>query len=161
MREFLFKRDLWTLDFTTSAIFGLCLGLAVEYFAESGEKHFERLLSSAIVGLGSYFLALILGWQLRTRLSFIRSWQWLAIFGAFTHIILRAGLALPIIWSYSKGFSKFSDLLEMLVAHLLLGILINWTVWACVGCAVILIVRFVVFLLFHRARIQSGSGLLY
>ncbi len=56
-----FKRNFWAFDGLTGIAFGLWIGRSLQLDADSGAFLFWNVLTAALIGAFSYFLALIVG----------------------------------------------------------------------------------------------------
>ena len=146
MQEFLFRKDLWSLDFVSSMVFALCMSAFVQHWSDSGQYHFDRILFAVLVGESSYLMTFILALPLRKKVTWVRSWAWMGITGALIQIIVRALIAFPDMLNYFQRFyPTFSDAVKDLLSSLVIGLVSNWVLWAILGSTFILSVRFCVY----------------
>ena len=158
MREFVLKKNLWTLDFITSIIFAILFGYGINLIADSPAYYEQRDL---IIGVLAYIIAFIIAFYLQKKIVWLPSWAWLGIFGAFIRILLLMVLHLPQLvehrLKYSHSFTKgFLDI----ISDLLIAIAFNWILWGLVGLMCIFTARIIIFLFqtFNKRINKSGSN---
>lgn len=146
MREFLFEKDMWLLDFLSSVTFALCMTGFVQIGGDSGERHLDRILYAMLLGLLSYLATFVLAFSLRKMITSIRSWVWMGIGGAFVEILRRNIATFPSFWDYHRRFSPPEFLsIQNVLSVKLSSLLVNWIFWGLLGCLFILAVRLSVY----------------
>ena len=136
MERFLFKKDMWLLDFGSVMTFALCMSALVQIGADSGERNSRKILYAMAFGAASYIAAGVLGLFLGRKLLVIRSWIWLGVVGAIIQVIVRRLRIYPGFWSERGEVTAIniaSDIIPWLIA--------NWVFWSVPGCLAILTAR--------------------
>jgi len=135
IRDFIFKKDLWILDFVSCICFALAMGAFVQYGADSGQIYSDKILFTMLRAGASYLGTFIVAFPLRNRLKSIRSWAWIGIGGALVQIIVRL-ISSPSLWSY---YQTNGEVVSVVIA--------NWILWAILGCFCIFFIRLIAYLL--------------
>ena len=87
--NFLFKKNLWILDFITTICFATYIGYRVNTGSIIGpdqRTHWDRVFIEVLAYVFTFFLALILQRQY-LWMQKMRSWFWLAVVGALLRIL--------------------------------------------------------------------------
>lgn len=111
--SFLFRKNLWTLDFITTICFAAYVAYRVNTGSLIGEKtHWDRVFIEVLAYVVTFFLAFI--WQ--KQYSWMRSWFWLAVIGALLRTLFITAVAFD------------GSLYELLIA-----VLVNWIIFSVIG----------------------------
>lgn len=146
IREYLFRKDLWTLDLISSVLFALSMGAFVQYGADSGGIYVDKIFFAIFLAFASYVGTFGLALLLRNKIRFVRSWAWMGIGGALVHVIVQTLVYLPTTWSYHQRFfpeTAVKDVLDWASS----GILLIWPFWAIPGCIFIFTTRLAIYAL--------------
>lgn len=144
MKEFLFRKNLWTLDFITSIIFAIGFGYCINYISDNTE---DSEKADLIVGILAYILTFALALGAQKRYGKLPSWAWLGVFGALLRIVILMLLHLPQLVQYELKYSpSFSIAVRDIFHDLFMGITFNWIVWGILCLLCIFTVRIVAYI---------------
>lgn len=144
MREFILKKNLWTLDFITSIIFAIYFGYRINLIDDSPAYYEQRDL---IIGVLAYIITFVLALYLQKKIVWLPSWAWLSMFGALIRILFLTLLDLPQLVEYKLKYSpSFWTGTFDLISDLFIGITFNWISWAIAGLFCIFTVRIITYL---------------
>ena len=154
MREFILKKDLWTLDLFSSIVFALAMCALVQIGGDSGEVRRGRILFSMFLGFAMYIATFVTALLLRKSLPFFRSWMWMGIIATLFYLVTSHVIYLPSNWNYFILTSPTVSLaLKNALLDTLASILMNWIVWTILACGCIFIARFIAyFVVGERSR---------
>jgi len=137
IRDFIFKRDLWAWDLASSVVFAMGLSALWQRLSDDLSLHVDRILYAMLLAALSYLGVFAVGFYLKRKLSFIRSWAWMGTVGAFIQI-------LPMVWNVTRFWDEFRDDLWRWIIP---GILMHWALWTVGGCCFILFIRLIPYFL--------------
>lgn len=144
MKEFLFRKNLWTLDFLTSIIYAFCHGYFFISMTDDPEWYEKRVL---IYGVLTYAFTFVLALNLRKRFGWIPSWAWLGIFGALIRILFLQLTSFHRELEYQlKYSSSFWEGVYKIISDELIIITLHWIIWAIAGLFCIFTVRIIAYL---------------
>jgi hypothetical protein len=144
MKEFILRKNLWTLDFITSIIYALCHGYFYILLTDNPEWYEKRVL---IYGVLTYIFTFVLALCLRKRFVWLPSWAWLGIFGALIRILFLQLLHFPRLLDWHiKYSSSFCNGIYEIISDEFNIITLNWVIWAIAGLLCIFTVRVIAYL---------------
>ena len=140
--NFLFQKNLWTLDFITTICFATYVGYKVNTGSLIGineETRWNRVFLEVLAYVFTFFLAFIL----QRQYPWMRSWFWLAVVGALLRILFITAV-------------DFRGSLH----DLIVGVIFNWIFCSVIGLICIFGVRFLAypFWFFYTSRDKYKSG---
>lgn len=146
MKEFLFRKNLWTIDFITSIIYALCHGYFFNLIIDNPEWYEIRIL---IYGVSAYVFTFFLALYLQKKVVWLPSWAWLGIFGTLIHVLFLKLTTFHREIDYQlKYSSSFLEAVSKIIFYLFSSIMLRWIVWAILVLICIFTVRFFMYLFF-------------
>ncbi len=139
----------------SSICFALVMSAFVQIGGDSGGIYLDKIFIVMLLGLLAYLIPAVLAFFFRKRLSFIKSWAWLGIGGAFFKVLSLAYSLTS--WRYYQRISTTPD--EAFNEFLLGGtsrLIAPWIFWVVLGCAFIFAVRFIAYFLYGKDQLQSN-----
>ncbi len=144
MKDFLFRKNLWMMDFITSIIYAFCFSCFLISMTDNPEWDEERVL---IYGVLPYVFTFFLALYLRKKIVWLPSWAWLGIFGALIRILFLKLISFhKEIEHQLKYSSSFLNRFSSIITYYFISITVHWIVWAVVGLLCIFTVRLVAYL---------------
>jgi hypothetical protein len=126
MKEFIFRKNLWILDFIVSMTFAVGYGYCFYLISDNAEwsKKIDLLF-----GALAYAVTFVSAFVLRKRYAGIPSWAWLGVFAALLRVLILESIWLPVHLNYPRGHF-------VMVYDLFVGTAVNWIFWAipCLLC---------------------------
>ncbi len=130
MINFLFKKNLWTLDLIISIGFSLFSGYILLRDSLTGEPNWEAILYGTLAYIFTFTLAI----SLQRKISWLRSWIWLGIIGALIRIIFLQLIHFPKLLEYHQRYSpNILGAIKKISSDILIGTTFNWAFWAISG----------------------------
>jgi hypothetical protein len=146
LSEFIFKKDLWFLDFCTAITFAACMSAFTQIMADPIEAVRAQVVLAGVVGICSYFAASVLALPLKGVFPFIKNWAWIGIGGAHIQTLVRRYLIYPNFWpdfvEVEPSKYIFTEVVPWIIA--------NWVLWAFLGCLCIFSIRLIIYFLTQR-----------
>lgn len=148
--------DNWTLDSPAAMLFAIAMATEFQYTSDSGETHFDRILSAVGIALLSYVAVFLLGMILGKFTVLPRSWIWLSIVGALVYTLVRVVAVIPHWLDHHQRFYTGSGVTksQYLLGHLP-GMLGFFVVWAASG-AIFLIAMRLVFAVLRKTEKENN-----
>jgi hypothetical protein len=158
MRDFLLKKDLWTLDLVSSVLFGLGFSYLQRTVGRIiNEITLDRILFGMLLALVSYLATFVVALFLRKRLQFLRSWMWMGIVGTLVFLVIS-----QLVYFYPRNWEYFkltSDTTSMAVQNALLdtsvSTLIGWIILTPFACVCIFAMRFIAYFIAGRNQVEE------
>jgi len=121
-----FKRNFWTFDGLIGIAFGLWIGYSLQLEADSGTFLFRSVLTAALIGAFSYFLALFAGFLLSKKFRKIPSWVYISVLGA-VFFAFNKYVVLYLIknWQYRESESVAEYILHFFLGQIISFIFIS------------------------------------
>lgn len=126
MMKFIFQKNIWLLDFITTMCFATFVAYIVNADSDLGNPNSKTHWNKIAFEVSTYIITFVFGFALQKKVTWLPSWFWLAVVGAYMRILL-----LEIISSHSDSFYK-----------LFITISINWIFSAVIGLVCIFTMRF-------------------
>lgn len=144
MKDFLFRKNLWMLDFTTSIFFALCLDY---YFVVTSWGIRKSATSRLIYVAITYVITFILAIFLQKRFTWVPSWAWMGIMGGLIRILVWVPMSLHSTIVYQIRFSEsFLKGTWETISYTFILITFNWVTWGIFVLMGIFTIRFIAYL---------------
>jgi hypothetical protein len=144
MKEFLFRKNLWMLDFTTSIFFALLL----DYYFILTSWSIQKSANSRLIYVAiAYVITFVLAIFLSKRFTWVPSWAWMGIMGALIRILLYVPMSLHKTIPYHIRFStSFLKGAWEVISYTFILTTFQWITWGIFVLIGIFTVRFIVYL---------------